>query len=204
VAVIIAAAVARACARIRQPAVAAAAIGLALVVFAGAALVLTVAPIPDHPPLRHTATKHDPSPAYAAALGGSATTYIDGYRIITALPGFVGRASYPDEQILMWRIAPSRDKYIKDAAGMYHDGPNTLESHSAQLPGKDRRMIRTRRPAEILLLGDSAAPFRVAVGKLDPFGPSLVRAGELRAGPLVMRVWLVLLGAYYHPAIAPH
>ena len=204
VAVIIAAAVARACARIRQQAVAAAATALALVAFTGAALVLTVAPIPDHPPLRHTATKHDPPPAYASALGGSATTYIDSYRIITALPGFVGRATYPGEQLLMWRIAPSSDKYIKDAAGMYHDGPNTLASHSAQLPGKDRRMIRGRRPAEILLLGDSAAPFREAVGRLDPFGPSLVRAGELRAGPLVMRVWLVLLGAYYHPAIAPH
>ena len=58
--------------------------------------------------------------------------------------------------------------------------------------------------SDFLLLGDSAAPFRVAVGKLDPFGPSLVRAGELRAGPLAMRVWLVRLGAYYHSASAPH
>jgi hypothetical protein len=203
VTVIIAAAVARACARIRQRAVVAAAISLALVAFAGAALVLTVAPIPHHSHIPDTAG-HEPAPEYASALGGSATTSIDSYRIITALPGFVGPATYPGEQILIWRIAPSTSKYIKYAAGMYHDGINSLASHSARLPGKDRRMIRYRRPAEILLLGDSAAPFRAAVGRLDPFGPSLVRAGELRAGPLVMRVWLVRLGAYYHPAIAPH
>ena len=183
VAVVIAAAVARACARIPQRAVAAAATGLALVAFAGAALVLTVAPIPDHRPLPHTATENDPAPAYASALGGSATTYIDSYRIITALPGFVGRATYPGEQILIWRISPKTYQYVRDAAGMYHDGFNSLSSHSAQLPKKDRRMIRARRPAEMLLLGDSAAPFPAAVRKLAPFRPTLVRAGELRAGP---------------------
>jgi len=201
--VIIAAAVARASAPIRQPAVAAAAAALALVAFAGAALVLTVAPIPDHPHLPQTATKHDPAPAYASALGGSATTYIDSYRIITALPGFVGRATYPGEQLLIWRMAPARDRYVRYAAGMYHDGPNSLESHSAQLPGKDRQRIRGRRSAEMLLIGDPAAPFPAAVRALAPFQPSLLRAGELRAGPLVMRVWLLRLGTYYHPPARP-
>jgi hypothetical protein len=201
VTVIIAAAVARACAGIRQRAVAAIAIGLALVVLAGAALVLTVAPIPGHSPPPHTAIKHDPAPAYASALGGSATTYIDDYRIITALPGFVGRATYSREQILIWRISPKSYRYIRDAAGMYHDGFNSLASHTAELPGKDRRMIRHRRPAEMLLLGDLAAPFPVAVRALARWQPSLVHAGQLRAGSLVMRVWLVRLGAYYHPAI---
>jgi hypothetical protein len=203
VTVIIAAAVVGACARIRQPVIAAAAVGLALVVFAGAALVLTVAPIPDHPRLRDRALKHDPPAGYAAALGGSATTYIDEYRIITALPGFVGRATYPGEQILLWRIAPGRDRYIRDAAGMYHDGYNSVGSHTVRLHGTDRRMIRDRRPAEMLLLGDAAKPFPVAVRALARFRPSVVHTGELRAGPLVMHVWLVRLGAYYHPPARP-
>ncbi len=204
VAVVIAAAAARACAGIPQRAVAAAATGLALVAFAGAALVLTVAPIPDHRPLPHTATANEPAPAYAAALGGSATTYIDSYRILTALPGFVGPATYPGEQLLIWRISPKTYQYIKNAAGMYHDGFNSLSSHTASLPTTDRRMIRARRPAEMLLLGDSAAHFRAAVRKLAVFRPTLVHSGELRAGPLVMRVWLVRLGAYYHPPAHLH
>jgi hypothetical protein len=201
VAVIITAAVARACARIRQRSVAAAATGLALVAFAGAALVLTVAPIQDHPRLPHTAAH--PPPDYASALGGSATTYIDSYRIITALPGFVGQATYPGEEILIWRIAPRTFKYVRYAAAMYHDGINSLKSHSAHLPGIDRRMIRSRRPAEMLFLGDSAAPFPAAVRTLAAFRPTLVHAGELRAGPLVMRVWLLRLGVYYHPPARP-
>jgi hypothetical protein len=204
VAVIIAAAVARACGRIRQRAAAAAATGLALVAVTGAALVLTVAPIPHHPHIPGTVTGREPAPAYASTLGGSATTYIDSYRIITALPGLVGRATYTGENILIWRIAPRTFKYVRYAAGMYHDGINSLASHSAYLPGRDRRFIRNRRPAEILLLGDSAAPFPAALRALAPFRSALVHAGRLRVGSLAMRVWLVRLGAYYHfPARPP-
>ena len=204
VAAIIVAAVARACARIRQPAVAAAAIGLMLAVFAGAALVLTVAPIPYHPQLPNTVTNREPAPAYAAALGGSATTYIDEYRVITSLPGFVGQATYRGEQLLMWRMAPRPYKSVKYSGDMYHDGTNTLVSHNARLAPGDLATIKDRRPAEMLFLGDSTAPFEAAVRRLAPFQPSVVRAGDIRVGSLVMRVWLVRLGAYYHPAIAPH
>jgi hypothetical protein len=203
-AAIIAAAVARACARVRRPAVAAAAIGLMLVVFAGAALVLTVAPIPYHAQLPNTATDREPPPDYASALGGSAASYIDSYRIITSLPGFVGPATYRGDQILIWRMAPHTYKYVKYAAGMYHDGINTLVSHTARPTGTDLVMIMRRRPAEMLFLGDSAAPFEAAARRLAPFQPSVVRTGYLRVGNLVMRVWLVRLGAYYRPVVAPH
>jgi hypothetical protein len=203
VAVIIAAAAARASGWIRQRAVAAAAIGVALLAFAGAALVLTVAPIPHHRHLPNTATGGEPPPAYSSALGGRATAYIDSYRIITALPGFVGRATYPGEQILIWRIAPRRDRNVKYAAGMYHDGFNSLASRTTHMWPSDLRQIRYRRPAEMLLLGDPAEPFPVAVRALAPFRPSLMHAGELRAGPMVLRVWLLRLGTYYHPPARP-
>jgi hypothetical protein len=202
-AVIIAAAAARACGRIRQRAVAALGIALALAAFAAAALVLTVAPIPDHSPLPDTATRHDPPPDYASALGGSATAYLNSYRIITSLPGWVGQATYPDEPIVTWRIAPTAYKYIRYAVDMYHDGPNSLPSHSARLQAQDRLRISNRRPAEILLLGSLTAPFDAAVRRLAPYRPTLVHAGELQAGPLFMRVWLVRLGAYYHPPAGP-
>jgi hypothetical protein len=203
VGVILAAAAVRACARIRQRAVAALGTALALAAFAAAALVLTVAPIPDHRPLPGTATKHDPSPDYASALGGSATAYLDSYRIITSLPGFVGKATYPGEQLLTWRIAPPTYKYVRYAIDMYHDGPNSLPSHSSRLNGEDRQRISGRRPAEILLVGYSTAPFHAAVHRLAPYRPFVVHAGDLRVGPLVMRVWLVRLGAYYHPPARP-
>ena len=86
---------------------------------------------------------------------------------------------------------------------MYHDGYNSLGSHTVQLPRSDRRMIRDRRPAEMLLLGDTAEPFPVAARRLARWRPTLVHAGELRAGPLVMRVWLLRLGAYYHAPARP-
>jgi hypothetical protein len=202
-AVIVAAAAARACGRIPQRAVAALGTALALAAFATAALVLTVAPIPNHPQLPDTATRHDPPPDYASALGGSATAYLNSYRMITSLPGFVGQATYPDEQLLTWRIAPTTYKYIRYAVDMYHDGPNSLLSHSVRLDGQDRQRITGRRPAEILLLGDTTAPFPAAMRRLAPYRPSLVHAGDLRVGPLVMRVWLVRLGAYYHPPAGP-
>ena len=39
----------------------------------------------------------------------------------------------------------------------------------------------------------------MALRQLAAFRPALVRAGVLRAGPLVLHVWLIRLGAYYHP-----
>ena len=196
-ALIAAAAAARAGARLRHPLAAAAATGLGLAAFAAAILVLTVAPIPAHPRLPNTI--FDPPPAYSTALGGSGTIYIDSYRIATALPAFVGPATYRGEQLLIWRLTSGHLDYLTYAIGMYHDGFNKLHSYSPDLTQRDRRKLRSRRPAELLLVGDSAAPFRTALQHLSAFRPALARAGELRAGPLVLHVWLIRLGTYYHP-----
>jgi hypothetical protein len=203
VAVIAAAAAARWCGRLRRPAgVATAALGLALVAFAGASLVLTVAPIPAHRALPNTASD-DPPPAYASALGGSWATYADSYRIATALPLFAGPAAYRGEQILIWwPLNNSEPLSFIEYTGMYHGWFNTLKSSPPDLTAGDRAMLRQRRPAEVLLFAPSSASFAMAMHSLVQFSPSLMRITVLRSGPLVLHVLLIRLGKYYHPPAA--
>jgi hypothetical protein len=198
--VIAAAAVARICGRLRPKFIAAAGTGLALVVFVGASLVLTVAPIPSHPHLPNT-VHDDPAPAYSSALGGSATIDFDSYRIMTALPAFVGQATYTGEQILTWQINFHHylNRYVSWDVGMYHARFNSMRSHSARLFRQDQIKIRQRRPAEMLLLSTSAASFPLALRHLAVFRPTLMRAGVLRAGSMVLHFWVIRLGVYYHP-----
>jgi len=198
--VVAAAAAARACARF-GPQLAATATGLALVVLSGAILVLTVAPIPQGSHL--PGNPFPPAPAYSSALGGSGTVYIDGYRIATELPGFVGPATYPGEGLLVWPLTswtpPSAD-YVVYALGMY-DRINHLHlpGNSPELAWGDRYLLKTVRPGQLLLLGSSAASFPAALRSLTPYQPTLTRAGELHSGALVLHVWVIRLGVYYHP-----
>jgi Dolichyl-phosphate-mannose-protein mannosyltransferase len=195
-AVIVAALAARCCSRLRRPLAAAAGLGVALVAFAGASLVLTVAPIPAHPALPDTV--FDPPPAYASALGGGWATYLDSYRIAAALPLFAGPAAYHGEQILTWWPISNRSPSpFTEYAGMYHGKFNTLPSNPPDLTAADRAMLMARRPAELLLYDTSAASFATALRSLGHFRPTLVRATVLRSGPLVLHVWLIRLGSYY-------
>ena len=141
---------------------AASALGAALVVLIGAALVLTAAPVPAHAPPPQTAAKDDPAPAYATALGGSSVELIDAYRVATELPGFVGPATYRGEQLLMWWPIDHRGFPNREFAGMYHGMFNTLPSNPPDFTRGDARMISTRQPGEILLFGQSSAPFAAA------------------------------------------
>ena len=196
-AVIASTAAARCCGRIRSPLATAVSLGAALVAFAGASLVLTVAPIPAHPALPDTA--FDPPPAYASALGGGWATYLDSYRIAAALPLFAGPAAYSGEQILTWwPISHGSPSPFTEYAGMYHGKFNTLPSNPPDLTAADRAMLRTRRPAELLLYDTSAASFPTALRNLGHFQPTLVRATVLRSGSLVLHVWLIRLGRYYN------
>jgi hypothetical protein len=194
-AVIVAAAAARGGGGLRQPLAAATATGVALIALAGATLVLTVAPIPYHP--RLPGTTFDPRPAYAKALGGSWTTYLDTYRIATSLPLFVGQATYRGEEIIVWELTSRLGLVAYD--GMYHSGFNAFHNQSPVLTERDRDKLVHRRPAELLLMGRSVAPFRAALSTLAAYHPTLMRAGELRAGHLALHVWVVRLGVYYHP-----
>lgn len=196
-AVIAAAVAARCCARLRSPLAAAAGLAVALAAFTGVSLVLTVAPIPAHPALPDTV--FDPPPAYASALGGGWATYLDSYRISAALPLFAGPAAYQGEQILTWwPISDGSPSPFTEYAGMYHGKFNTLPSNPPDLTAADRAMLRTRRPAEVLLYDTSAASFPAALRNLSHFGPTLMRTTVLRSGPLVLHVWLIRLGRYYN------
>jgi hypothetical protein len=196
-AVIAAALAARVGGRLRPPLAAATAIGLALVAFAGAALVLTVAPIPRHPLL--PGTVGDVPPAYATALGGSGATYVDSYRIATALPLFVGPAAYRGEQVLTWwPISRGSPSPFTAYSGIYHGGFNTLPSDPPDFTARDRAKLQGRHPAELLLFARSAASFPRAVRELAAFRPTVLRTEALRSGPLVLNVWLIRLGTYYH------
>jgi hypothetical protein len=201
VVIVAAAAAARGAGRLLSPAGAASAFGVALVVLAGAALVLTVAPIPPHAPPPQTAAKDDPPPAYAAALGGSSAELIDAYRVATQLPVFAGPATYRGEQLLIWWPIDHRGFPNREFAGMYHGMFNTVPSVPPEFTKRDARMLYARRPGEILLFGQSAAPFPAALRALAPFRPALMRTAVLRSGPVALHVWLIRLGRYYrHPA----
>ena len=196
-AVIVAAVAARCCAGIVRPPLAAVGLGAALVAFSGASLVLTVAPIPAHRKLPDTV--FDPPPAYASALGGGWATYLDSYRIAAALPLFAGPAAYQGEQILTWwPISDGSPSPFTAYAGMYHGIFNTLPSNPPDLTAADRAMLRARRPAEVLLYDTSAASFPTALRNLSHFEPTLVRTTVLHSGSLVLHVWLIRLGRYYH------
>jgi hypothetical protein len=197
---IAAAAAARSAGRVVRPVLAATATGLAVSVLAGAALLLTVAPIPRHAPPPHTASTDDPAPAYATALGGSSATIIDVYRVATSIPLFVGPATYRGEQLLIWsRRSPRFGN--PEFAGMYHGLFNSIPSDPGVFSAWDRLTIQKRRPAEILLFGQSAARFPAAVAELGPYQPSVIRSGTLRSGPVVLHLWLIRIGRYFgYPA----
>ncbi|HEY2505013.1 MAG TPA: glycosyltransferase family 39 protein [Streptosporangiaceae bacterium] len=191
------AAVGRLAARL-GPTAAVTGIALGITVLVGGVLVLTVAPIPAHAPLRNTAAKDDPAPAYATALGGSSAEYVANYRIATELPSFVGPATYNREEVLIWWPRTNGGFPNREYAGMYHGDFNSLPSSPPTLTTADQLMLQRRRPAEILLYSNSAASFPAALRSLANFQPTLVRSATLRSQPLVLHAWLVRLGLYYH------
>ena len=173
------------------------AVPLALsVVLAGALLVLTVAPQVSHAQLPNT-TKGDIVPAYAAALGGSDTAYVDEYEVTTELPGFVGHPTYVGEQLLTWW--PEKDtRALIEPIGMFHAEFNAVTGPFPNLVVTSEEKIESRRPAEVLLMSWTGEDFAKAVTWLAPFGPDVVRKGVLSDGGFHLHVWLVDLRCYLH------
>jgi hypothetical protein len=165
----------------------------AAVVIASCSLILTVAPWERHVPYPHTA--NDPSPSYSTALGGPVGNLIDQYRVATELPHFVGNATYPDEQLLMWYPHGARFTALQ-AIGMYHAWVNSLDSPPTQLTSRDKEVLEHRKPAEILVF--DTPDITTTLHDLAPYRPKLLRATVLESGDYVLHAWLIELRVWVH------
>ena len=153
----------------------------AFVVVAGALLILTVAHEAGHPQLPNT-SKGDIVPAYATALGGSDTAYVDEYQVDSELPAFVGHATYAGEQLLTWWSEKDTHALI-EPIGMFHAEFNAVTGPFPNLVASSEEKIESRRPAQVLLMGFTGEGFYKAVRWLAPYKPRVVRTGRpLRRG----------------------
>ena len=166
----------------------------ALVLVAGACLVLTVAPRAAHPPITGTVA-NDPAPAYARALGGSDTAYLDEYWVVTELPGFVGHAAYAGEQLLMW-YPHDQLGALTSPIGVFHAGFDSLPGTFPALEGDAMGEIEHRRAAQILLMSVTGNGFAQAVHSLAQFEPHVAKRAVLADGEVRLHLWLVDLGSY--------
>ena len=179
----------------RRPGTLRAAAGLlVLVVITGASLVVTVAPEVSHRPLPNISQGDRPT-GYAGALGGSDTELVDKYQVAAELPGFVGRASYRGEQLLMWW--PEKDLGdLIEPVGIFHAGFNEVGGPFPNLISLGAQKIERRRPAQILLMSTTGDKFLRAVEWLQPYRPDTVRTAVLSDGTYHLHVWLIDLGRY--------
>ncbi len=169
--------------------------GATLALIAGCLLVLTVAPIPEHPLLPNTTP--DPPPAFASALGGGDALAVDLYAATAKIPMFVGPATYSGEQLLQW-WPRSEETELLEPIGIFHAFFDSIPDPLGALGSGGRALIELRRPAQILLLSLTGDQFSQSLADLGPYAPRLVRSGVLRSGTVALHVWLIDLGQYFH------
>jgi len=165
-----------------------------LALIAGGLLILTVAPIPQHPKLPHTTD--DTAPAYASALGGGDTLAVNLYVVTTELPGFVGPGTYSGEQLLQW-WPRSQEAQLLEPIGIFHAFFDSIPDPLGELGPDGQAMIEQRRPAQILLLSTTGDGFPQSLADLAPYSPRLVRTGVLRSGGVALHAWLIDLDRYF-------
>jgi hypothetical protein len=168
----------------------------ALLVLAGASLILTVAPQARLPYLADMGAISDPLSAYADALGGNDTLLVERYQVTCELPGFVGHPAYRGEQLLTWW--PERQTgALTGPIGIFHSGFDAVSTSSFPgLAAAGKFKIEERRPAQVLLMSVNGDGFPQAVRSLSPFQPVVVRRGVLADGSFHLHLWLVDLRRY--------
>ena len=147
--------------------------GIALVVVAGCALVLTVAPIPVHRQLPGTVA--DPPPAYATALGGSATKLIAEYRIMADLAVFVGNPNYRGQPLLIW-VAPAVSQEVNEPINGLWYFPPLVQSLPvvSRADGSFLALPTLKgRPVELLMVGLTLDELRSAALTLGTYRTSV-------------------------------
>jgi hypothetical protein len=167
----------------------------ALLVLAGASLILTVAGVVTNPSLSNVAADDVPPP-YARALGGNDTLLVERYQVTCELPGFVGHPAYRGEQLLTWW--PERQTgALTGPIGIFHSGFDAVSTSSFPgLAAAGKFKIEERRPAQVLLMSVNGDGFPQAVRSLSPFQPVVVRRGVLADGSFHLHLWLVDLRRY--------
>ena len=165
----------------------------AVVAMTGAALTLTVAPDTPHRYLPNTV--HDPTPAYAKALGGNDTAYIAEYEVLSELSRFVGRPAYRGELLLTWQPTSELGDLL-GPNGIYHAHFNWVSATFPVLNKAGANKIKTRRVAQVLIMGLTGRDFDKAVRSLARFQPIVVRRAIFRHGSYHLHVWLVDLRRY--------
>ncbi|MGO9341865.1 MAG: hypothetical protein ACLP6E_05010 [Acidimicrobiales bacterium] len=167
-------------------------VALGIVAVAGCALYLTAAPLQPDPYLD---TGLDPTPEYSTALGTNGDSVVDIYRVAAELPGFVGNATYKNEQLVTWIPFPQIGELVS-MIGIYHSGFNQLPTSPPDISHNALLKLENRRPAELLLLDMDHIDPQPELQALGRFHPVLMRATALRSGSYVVYAWLINLRAF--------
>ncbi len=173
-------------------------IGGAIAAISAGLLVLTVTPT-QHKHERGTVV--DTFPDYAYTLGGSSTqwgddsTWVNLYADTTAMPSFVGDASYSGEQLLMW-WNNDQLKELREPIGIYHAFFDSIPSDLGTLTPLDKYFFGQRHPAQILLMSLTGQGFQASLDSLKPYGAELVHSGTLTSGSVSLHLWLIDLHQY--------
>ena len=120
---------------------------------------------------------------------------MDVYRVTTDIPGFVGNATYKNEQLLTW-IPRSQFGTLLSIIGMYHSGFDELPTSPPDVTRNVVHMLDSRKPPELLILDIHYVDPAAALNALSRFKPVLLRAAALRSGGFVLYVWLINLKAF--------
>ncbi|HTU95497.1 MAG TPA: hypothetical protein VMF14_06620 [Solirubrobacteraceae bacterium] len=165
-----------------------------------AVMVLTVAPHPAS--ARLAGTVFDPPTGYQGALGGSAQTAVDDYRLLEAVRRVVPNASYRGEQLV--DCLPHPSSLGLQLIGLFHTSINYLPGRCPAVGPAARAEIRLRNAAQLVAMApDQRLAVRVLLRHLAALHPRLERFASLRSGTESVQVAVIDFPAADSPRSHP-